>query len=119
MIAKRLLTFGALLVAICVLLLVAAAQKNLQNETVLHNFGKFSGDGAFPYGGLLYSKGTLYGTTYETVPTGPGTVFKIATTGKNYKVLYNFCSLPECGDGGGTLDLSPTLVLRDGKIYCY
>ena len=103
--------------ALCLLLLVAAAQKSLQTETVLHNFGGFSGDGGFPYGVLLYNKGTLYGTTYETVPTGPGTVFKIATTGKNYKVLYNFCSLPECGDGGGPLDLSPTLVLRDGKLY--
>jgi uncharacterized repeat protein (TIGR03803 family) len=119
MIAKRLLTFGALIVIVfCVLLLVAAAQKRLQTETVLHNFGGFSGDGGLPYGGLLYHKGTLYGTTGENAPNGgSGTVFKIASTGKNYKVLYTFCSLPGCTDGGEPLDLAPGLVLRDGKLY--
>jgi uncharacterized repeat protein (TIGR03803 family) len=119
MIAKRLLTFGALTVTVfCILLLVAAAQKNLHTETVLHHFGDVSGDGAFPYGGLLYHKGTLYGTTADNVPDGGlGTVFQINSTGKNYKTLYNFCSLPDCPDGGEPLDLAPSLVLRDGKLY--
>jgi len=102
----------------CVLLLVAAAQKKVQTETVLYNFGGFSGDGGLPYGGLLYHKGTLYGTTGENAPNGgSGTVFEIASTGQNYKVLYNFCSLPGCTDGGEPLDLAPGLVLRDGKLY--
>jgi hypothetical protein len=76
MVVKRALFVALIVAVLCALLLVAAAQKSLQSETVLHNFGAFSGDGGLPYGGLLYKKGTLYGTTGENAPNGgSGTVF--------------------------------------------
>jgi uncharacterized repeat protein (TIGR03803 family) len=62
-------------------------------ETVLHNFGGGSGDGAIPYAGLINDKGTLYGTTenggVRCQALGCGTVFSITTSGKE-TVLYRF-----------------------------
>jgi uncharacterized repeat protein (TIGR03803 family) len=46
-------------------------------ETILHNFGG-SGDGAFPWGGLVFDRsGNLYGTTFAGGANGYGTVFKV------------------------------------------
>ena len=46
-------------------------------ETILHTFGG-SGDGAFPWGGLVFdSSGNLYGTTFSGGANGYGTVFKL------------------------------------------
>jgi uncharacterized repeat protein (TIGR03803 family) len=46
-------------------------------ETILHNFGA-TGDGAFPWGGLVFDKsGNLYGTTLDGGANGFGTVFKV------------------------------------------
>ena len=54
------------------------------NETVLHSFGGFAGDGELPLGSLvLDDQGNLYGTTYQggdpacNAPYGCGTVFKL------------------------------------------
>lgn len=58
-------------------------------ETVLHRFGVASGDGAFPFGGLISVKGTLYGTTSTGGANGLGTVFAITTSGKE-TVRYSF-----------------------------
>jgi uncharacterized repeat protein (TIGR03803 family) len=46
-------------------------------ETILHTFGG-TGDGAFPWGGLVFDKsGNLYGTTFAGGANGDGTVFKM------------------------------------------
>ena len=46
-------------------------------ETILHVFGG-SGDGAFPWGGLVFDRsGNLYGTTFSGGANGVGTVFKV------------------------------------------
>jgi uncharacterized repeat protein (TIGR03803 family) len=46
-------------------------------ETILHTFGG-SGDGSFPWGGLVFDKsGNLYGTTFSGGANGVGTVFKM------------------------------------------
>ena len=46
-------------------------------ETILHTFGG-SGDGAFPWGGLVFDRsGNLYGTTFAGGANGYGTVFKV------------------------------------------
>jgi uncharacterized repeat protein (TIGR03803 family) len=59
-------------------------------------------DGQNPYACLSAdASGNLYGTTEGGGTNGGGTVFKIATDGSNYAVLYNFCSLAPCADGDG------------------
>jgi len=71
-------------------------------ETVLYNFCSQSGctDGSQPYAGLVRdAAGNLYGTTYGGGANETGTVFEVDKTGKE-TVLYSFCSLPGCADGG-------------------
>jgi uncharacterized repeat protein (TIGR03803 family) len=93
-------------------------------EQVLHSFSGVYGDGALPYGGLIASKGVLYGTTYEGgnartggacdnghfMSVGCGTVFSITTSGQE-NVLYNFQGK---GDGGFP---NGNLVALKGRIY--
>ncbi len=47
-------------------------------------------DGVNPYGGLVLSGNTLYGTTDLGGPSGLGTVFKVNTDGTGFTSLYNF-----------------------------
>jgi uncharacterized repeat protein (TIGR03803 family) len=64
---------------------------NGSNYKVLHNFaGWTQGDGQYPYGGLVLSGSTLYGTTYNGGSNILGTIFKIDTSGSNYAVLHHF-----------------------------
>jgi len=59
-------------------------------------------DGAYPFAGLTFVKGVLYGTTSEGgypgsecgVSPGCGTVFRLSTTGAK-KVIYNFKGPPD------------------------
>jgi len=60
------------------------------NLTVLHSFTGSSGDGAYPYAGLIMdSSGNLYGTTSGGGAPGYGIVFKLDVSG-NETVLYSF-----------------------------
>jgi uncharacterized repeat protein (TIGR03803 family) len=64
-------------------------------ETVLWNFGSVSGDGAFPYGGVLFDKkGVIYGATLEGGSggsSGPGTFFTLTPSASTYKeAVYSF-----------------------------
>ena len=74
---------------------------------VLHAFTG-GNDGGGLYSGLLLDRqGNVYGTTVAGGPKGKGgTAFKL-TPRANGKwavaVLYNFCSEPECRDGGGPI----------------
>ena len=67
---------------------------------------KFRGDkvGYIPSGGLIFDQaGNLYGTTRQAGAHGLGVVFKLApnTDGTwTESVLYTFCSLTGCADGG-------------------
>jgi uncharacterized repeat protein (TIGR03803 family) len=58
-------------------------------ETVLYSFKGGSGDGRYPYAGLLNVNGTLYGTTDEGGAKDDGTVFAITRSGKE-TALYRF-----------------------------
>jgi uncharacterized repeat protein (TIGR03803 family) len=86
-------------------------------ERVLHSFqGQSKGDGALPYGGLVFDRaGNLYGTTTEGGPTGQGTVFKLtpAAHGRwKETILYDF---PDCSIGcypQGTLAID-----KSGALY--
>ncbi len=57
-------------------------------------------DGAYPQGLVQASDGNIYGTTsFGGAHNGAGTVFKITLAG-TLTTLYNFCSQPNCADGG-------------------
>jgi len=64
--------------------------------TNLYSFTAFSPvyfnnyDGENPYGGLVLSDGTLYGTTHSAGTNGAGTVFAVATNGTGFTVLHSF-----------------------------
>jgi uncharacterized repeat protein (TIGR03803 family) len=67
-------------------------------------------EGAHPFGGLVLSGGTLYGTTYQGGSSAKGTVFKVNTDGTGYSVLKSFTG----SDGA-----NPTagLVMFGGALY--
>jgi uncharacterized repeat protein (TIGR03803 family) len=79
---------------------------------VLHSFGKTgSEDGQHPYGSLMLSGATLYGTTRDGGKDGDGTVFQIGTSGTGYSRLYDFSGTP---DGANPLD---NVILVNGSLY--
>jgi uncharacterized repeat protein (TIGR03803 family) len=66
-------------------------------ETLLYTFGSQSGDGSYPFAGLVLDQtGNLYGTTLSGGAHDGGTVFKLTPTGTE-TVLYSFGS--QSGDG--------------------
>jgi len=80
-------------------------------ETILHNFPyNDPNDGYFPTGVVIDGAGNLYGATTHGGLNGSGTVFEL-TPGANEEwtesIVYNFCSLPHCADGGDPF--TPTL----------
>jgi uncharacterized repeat protein (TIGR03803 family) len=83
-------------------------------ETILYSFGSHSGDGGYPYAGLVRDRrGNLYGTTAE----GGwyyyyGTVFKLTTDGTE-TVLYSFGSQP----GDGTQPVADLIMDKIGNLY--
>jgi uncharacterized repeat protein (TIGR03803 family) len=78
--------------------------------TTLHSFTGAS-DGAAPYGGLILSGNTLYGTTSSGGSLGYGTVFKVNTNGTGFSILHTFT-----GPGGGADPLAG-LVLAGNTLY--
>jgi len=78
---------------------------------LLHSFGS-TPDGAYPVSGLIEVNGTLFGTTSAGGKYSVGTVFSIAPTGSNYKVLYSFEGVD--GDGGAPY---AGLVNVNGTLY--
>jgi uncharacterized repeat protein (TIGR03803 family) len=86
-------------------------------ETVLHAFGRWSLDGAFPAGGLLDVSGSLYGTTIEgghsthSCVDGCGVVFRIGNTGQ-YDVLHRFS-----GETDGAAPQAELIQDAAGNLY--
>jgi len=60
------------------------------------NFLPVNAEGAYPYGSLIISGNTLYGTAQEGGYTGSGTVFALNTDGTGFTRFY---SLGKSGDG--------------------
>ena len=80
--------------------------------TTLHRFDGTDGDS--PSAALVQAtNGELYGTTGGGGANGGGTVFKITPSG-TLITLYNFCSQPNCTDGGGPSGL---VQATDGDLY--
>jgi len=81
-------------------------------ETILHTFTGTNGDGAQPYGGVIFdSSGNLYGATPLGGANGQGIIFKLDSHGKE-TILYTFTG---GADGGAPIG---TLVSDDhGNFY--
>jgi uncharacterized repeat protein (TIGR03803 family) len=96
--------------------------------TNLYSFTNGS-DGAFPYGSLILSGNTLYGTAAGYPPfdsylpiTGYGTVFAINTDGTDFTNLHNFTALSPASDtffGTNSDGAFPygTLILSGNTLY--
>ena len=95
------------------------------SETILHSFPASPGDGYEPTGIVMDGAGNLYGTTTIggtsgncKVVQGCGTIFELSpgTNGQwTESILYNFCSLANCADGG-VPGYAPTLG-SGGALY--
>ena len=79
---------------------------------MFHCFGSSCPEGGDPMGIIQASDGNFYGTT-QGGGTG-GMIFRISATGA-FKLLYTFCSLTNCTDGGGPV--APPMQGRDGNFY--
>ena len=85
-----------------------------RTETILHTF---SGglDGAYPYSGLTYARGLLYGTTHSVVPNSCsgvcGNLFTIDPNSGAENVVYTF----KGGTDGGEPTLQP--IYFAGNLY--
>jgi uncharacterized repeat protein (TIGR03803 family) len=91
--------------------LVLAGPAAAQTFTTLHSFAVGSADGFNPWGGLILSGNTLYGTTSYGGSAGYGTVFALNTDGTSYQTLYSFT-----GGSGGNNPLAG-LILSGNTLY--
>jgi uncharacterized repeat protein (TIGR03803 family) len=98
--------------------IVFSVKTNGSGFTVLHTFTG-SPDGAFPYGGLVLTNGTLYGTTPLGGSEDQGTIFAVSTNGSNYAVLYNFNETNSnfAFDNDGTPRIMGELVVSGDTLY--
>lgn len=91
--------------------------------TNIHQFSvtdanAFNQDGAFPYGGVILSGNTLYGTTAAGGPAGNGTVYQVNTDGSAFQVLHSFSAMDPIystnSDGAASY---ASLLLAGGALY--
>jgi uncharacterized repeat protein (TIGR03803 family) len=88
-------------------------KKVAYKEKVLYRFGRYAGDAADPYAGLIFdSAGNLYGTTFDGGYYGYGTVFELTAAGKE-KVLYSFGHYA----GDGTHPGAALIFDNAGNLY--
>lgn len=75
----------------------------------------FSGsNGTVPTGVAFGSDGNLYGGTHQGGTNNAGVLYRLTPAGA-YTVLYNLCSLTNCGDGSDVaIPLTPA---SDGNLY--
>src|SRR5579871_1536248 len=103
--SKTLLT----LFAFCV---VTAVTMSAQTLTSLVKFN--GANGGQPESSLIQaSDGNFYGTTTAGGTNSGGTIFRVTPAGK-LTVVYSFCSLTDCNDGGMP---GQVLQARDGNAY--
>lgn len=95
------LTIGGLLVL---------PQARAQSFTNLHAFAS-NGDGANPWGALVLSHNTLYGTTSMGGSAQGGTIYAVNTDGSGYTNLHDFTT---ADDGGNPYD---GLIISGNTLY--
>jgi len=112
---------GKLTLVLCVLLLSLPA--NAQTETILYAFPGGDGNGWGPVSNLTSDgAGNFYGTTvFGGIPSeqgGYGTVYELSPNGSGgwtETALYDFCSVPNCTDGGNPF--GPVIFDSKGNLY--
>jgi uncharacterized repeat protein (TIGR03803 family) len=84
---------------------------NLYSFTAAPNPNYTNSDGANPFGGLILSGNTLYGTAKQGGSSGVGTVFALNTDGTGFTNLYSFT--------GGSDGANPRagLILSGNTLY--
>ena len=97
---------------------------NNTNFEVLYSFSSLdtvsatNADGAIPFGGLVLSNGTLYGTTFAGGQNGRGTVFAIQTNGSGFTVLHHFAATdPVTGTNSEGASPCAALILSSNVLY--
>jgi len=95
---------------------VFAIDRKSGAETVLYSFCSLQdcADGEEPYGNLVAFKGQLYGTTFGGGSGQGGTIYKFDLKTGTVTIVYTFCSLQNCGDGGESL---AGLTAMNGMLY--
>jgi uncharacterized repeat protein (TIGR03803 family) len=89
---------------------VFSLQVNGSNFTLLHPFTG-GADGGSPYGPLLLSGNTLYGTTAGGGISDNGTVFAVQTDGSDFTTLYKFTAASDGAEPAAGLVLSGNSTL--------
>lgn len=92
--------------------------------TVLHHFSALdmaaatNVDGAIPFGGLVLSGSTLFGTTSAGGQNGAGTIFSMQTNGTGFAVLHHFSATdPLTGTNVDGAAPVAGLTLAAGMLY--
>lgn len=97
---------------------LAFGGEGIWNESVVYNFGSFTGDGVSPIAGVLFDKaGNMYGTTQSALNKYWGTVWKLtppSTSGGSWSetLLHGFSG----GHDGGE-PLAPVIAGPNGVLY--
>jgi uncharacterized repeat protein (TIGR03803 family) len=103
---------------------VFSVATNGTNFTALYSFSPLdtlaatNADGAIPFGGLVLSNTTLYGTTFAGGQNGRGTVFSIQTNGSGFSVLHHFAATdPVTGTNTEGASMCATLIFSSNILY--
>ena len=81
--------------------------------TVMHSFTGGVTDGLNPYGGLVLSNTTLFGTTSGGGTSNAGIVFSMGTDGTGFTVMHSFAG----GNTDGSDPTSQRLALSGSTLY--
>jgi uncharacterized repeat protein (TIGR03803 family) len=103
---------------------VFSVTTNGSTFTELHDFSALDSqtgtnvDGAMPYGGLILSGGTLFGTASAGGAGGSGVIFSLGMNSGNFVVLHSFAPLDvlTATNADGAMPLGG-LVLSNGMLY--
>ena len=100
--------------------LILAGWATAQTLTILHSFAPnglgSNSDGAGPYGSLILSDNTLYGTARTGGSSGYGTVFTVKTDGSGFANLHSFTASSNGTNSDGAWPLAG-LILSGNTLY--
>jgi uncharacterized repeat protein (TIGR03803 family) len=106
---RRTSCLTALLPFVCLWGCVATAGAQI---ALLHDFAGGTDDGQNPYGSLILSGSTLYGTAYYGGDLDAGVIFKVGVDGTGYQILHEFAGGAD--DGANPAD---SLILSGSTLY--